>query len=132
MFKQFLTIINHPRLKSFQVMKMERLEMDWQTLNNSVDCGVFLMRHMEVYRGGGSDNFPGDLEPELDGQAPQLAELRKKYVAKILLSDFNLCKASFLKTLDEYDKMKTYWRKKIYEEKNVLKIQARIESIGVL
>lgn len=25
--------------------------MDWQTTNNSEDCGIFLMRHMETYKG---------------------------------------------------------------------------------
>ncbi|WOG86461.1 hypothetical protein DCAR_0205667 [Daucus carota subsp. sativus] len=32
-------------------MKPTYLNMPWQTRNNSIDCGVFLMRHMESYKG---------------------------------------------------------------------------------
>lgn len=70
MFKQFLTIINHPKVNGFEIMKMEKMELDWQTKNNSIDCGLFLMRHMEVYRGGGADKMEAYLEPESDDQKP--------------------------------------------------------------
>ena len=27
------------------------LSMPWQTTKNSIDCGIFLMRHMETFKG---------------------------------------------------------------------------------
>lgn len=32
-------------------LKSSTIKMAWQTENNSKDCGIFLMRHMETYKG---------------------------------------------------------------------------------
>lgn len=37
--------------------------MSWQTLNNYKDCGIFLMRHMETYKGD-PKNWITDLKHE--------------------------------------------------------------------
>lgn len=132
MFKQYLTFSNHRRVNAFNMMKIERFDLAWQTENNKVDCGVSLMRHMEMYRGGGVEKLYCDLASECTSQNLQLADLRKKYVGKILLSDHNLCKLSFVATLEDYDKLSTYKRKKIYNDKHVAEVQARVQGIVVL
>lgn len=131
MFKQYLSLIGHHRLNALNSMKIERLDLEWQTKDNDADCGLFLMRHMEVYRGGGPERFDGDLLPECTSQKSQLLELRKKYVAKIVLSDSNLCKASFLSTLEEYDKLSRHMKKKIYSQGHLDEVSARIKSVEV-
>ncbi|KAJ0789797.1 putative papain-like cysteine peptidase superfamily [Helianthus annuus] len=42
----------HPKIAS-QIRNTQpvRLELPWQTLYNGIDCGIFLMRHMETYTG---------------------------------------------------------------------------------
>ncbi|CAH1427369.1 unnamed protein product [Lactuca virosa] len=105
--------------------------MDWQTKDNDVDCGLFLMRHMEVYRGGGVEKLDADFLPECNSQKMQLSEMRKKYVCK-MLSDMNLCKASFVTTLEDYDNLSSYKRKKIYTESHLHEVEGTVKAIGVL
>ena len=111
-------------------MKMERLEFECQTKDNYVDCGVFLMRYMEVYKGGGQDKVDTDLVNECDAQLSQLYDLRRKYVTKILLSDYNLFKSSFIKSLEDYDKLTQHEKKKIYMAANLEKIKSRVDLVG--
>lgn len=63
------------------------------TKHNVVDCGVFAMRHMETYLFGGEYDDLCEFRREGKDQQNQLDELRKKYAAKILLSDINKKKA---------------------------------------
>lgn len=42
----------------------ERLNMEWQTKFNSLDCGIFAIIHMESYMGGGTKNWISNLLPE--------------------------------------------------------------------
>ena len=65
------------------------------TKNNFIDCGVFAMRHMETYLFGGEYDDLCGLRREGKDQQHQLDELRKKYAAKILLTDLNKKKADF-------------------------------------
>jgi hypothetical protein len=53
------------------------------------------MRHMEIYKGDGDCGDLCCLSKEGKKQISELRELRIKYVAKILLSDFNLVKSEF-------------------------------------
>ncbi|CAH1443267.1 unnamed protein product [Lactuca virosa] len=132
MLKQYLTITDHPRVNSFKIMKMERFEMEWQTKNNDVYCGLFLTRHMKVYRGGGVEKTDADILHECTSQKMQLVDMMKKYVGKILLSDLNLCKPSFVTTLEDYVKLMGYKRKKIYIEGHFHELEVRVQSTGVL
>ncbi|CAH1449361.1 unnamed protein product [Lactuca virosa] len=111
---------------------MERFEMEWQTKNNDIDCRLFLMRHMEVYRGGGVEKIDADILHECTSQKMQLVDMRKKYVGKILLSNLNLCKPSFVTTLEDYDKLATYKRKKIYIEAHLHEVEVMVQSTSVL
>lgn len=65
------------------------------TKHNDIDCGVFAMRHMETYLFGGEYDDLCGLRREGKEQQNQLDELRKKYAAKILLTDLNKKKADF-------------------------------------
>ena len=42
----------------------ERLEMEWQTVYNDVDCGVFVMHHMGTYFGGGTSSWDAKIKKE--------------------------------------------------------------------
>ncbi|KAJ9555072.1 hypothetical protein OSB04_009686 [Centaurea solstitialis] len=68
------------------------MEIKWRTRNNYTDCGVFCMRHMETYMGGGSRGWYTGFTAEGPGQKKQIENLRIKYCTKILLSDQNICK----------------------------------------
>ncbi|GJT34166.1 hypothetical protein Tco_0924585 [Tanacetum coccineum] len=54
------------------------LTLGCRTTNNSIDCGVFVMRHMETYRGEGDRGDRCCLKEEGTGQQGQINELRYK------------------------------------------------------
>lgn len=45
---------DHRRVFDIEKLEPQRLVMKWQTEDNYVDCGIFAMRHMETYFGGGT------------------------------------------------------------------------------
>ncbi|XP_017226284.2 uncharacterized protein LOC108202422 [Daucus carota subsp. sativus] len=71
-------------------------KMTWQTTRNSIDCGIFLMRHMESYMGD-ARTWSTDLNAEQHGQENQLIKLRIKYNNAILSSQLNQKRKQILK-----------------------------------
>ncbi|KAI3797180.1 hypothetical protein L1987_32433 [Smallanthus sonchifolius] len=55
-----------------------RLALPWHTVNNSVDYGVFLMRHMETYKCTSIKEWKCGLEKECEWQKTQLNDPRLK------------------------------------------------------
>ncbi|KAK9078728.1 hypothetical protein SSX86_002785 [Deinandra increscens subsp. villosa] len=100
-FEKYLESISHPKAKSFKKSTLKRLEMDWRTENNHIDCGIFLMRHMETYLG--IDDWNCGFDKEENGNHPMLIEdLRRKYIAKILLHDTNESKEFTVDLMKKY------------------------------
>ncbi|KAK1395321.1 hypothetical protein POM88_014377 [Heracleum sosnowskyi] len=73
---------------SLKNVKCNYMVMPWQTLNNYKDCGIFLMRHMETYKGD-QNAWITDLKNESILQKTQLIRLRAKYAHAILASPLN-------------------------------------------
>ncbi|KAK1359720.1 hypothetical protein POM88_044194 [Heracleum sosnowskyi] len=78
------------------------MAMPWQTLSNYKDCGIFLMRHLETYKGE-PKSWITDLIVEsisilkLIPQIAQLLNLRAKYCHAILSSSLNEKRKDILK-----------------------------------
>ncbi|KAL4580014.1 hypothetical protein LXL04_016187 [Taraxacum kok-saghyz] len=104
--------------------------MSWMTKKNKVDCGVFVMRHMERYKGEKMDKWDALLEMECDSLQEQLNKLRRKYVTKILLSDMNLVKECVEGKLDAYANMAEQIRTKFGTKKHLEKIEARLKTLS--
>ncbi|GJT83702.1 ulp1 protease family, C-terminal catalytic domain-containing protein [Tanacetum coccineum] len=51
LFIECLSYSEHQSWKSMKKAVCERIEMSWRTENNIIDCGIFMMRHMETYMG---------------------------------------------------------------------------------
>ncbi|PWA90628.1 Peptidase C48, SUMO/Sentrin/Ubl1 [Artemisia annua] len=94
-FDEFLSCENHPAQGFLRYAYRMILRLGCMTKNNDIDCGVFAMRHMETYLFGGEYDDLCGLRREGKDQQHQLDELRKKYAAKILLTDLNKKKADF-------------------------------------
>lgn len=101
-FIDYLKRVNHPKPDKFLMAAPKIIQMEWRTNNNISDCGVFVMRHMETYMGGGA--FCQDLKKLGIGQSVQIKLLRVKYVAKIILMEINEAKQKFLKEAEAYVK----------------------------
>ncbi|KAJ9541387.1 hypothetical protein OSB04_027893 [Centaurea solstitialis] len=92
MVVQHLRNIGHPSADLMEPVEDRIMEIKWRTRNNYTDCGVFCMRHMETYMGGGSRGWYTGFTTEEPSQKKQIENLRIKYCTKILLSDQNICK----------------------------------------
>ncbi|XP_076959911.1 uncharacterized protein LOC143636122 [Bidens hawaiensis] len=85
-FVSYLTIVDHPKASP-----MERVEPRWLKLKCTIkgyeESGLFMMRHMETFKGGvscGCGLGDGSLRSK-----KVLLGLRVKYTAKILLAAIN-------------------------------------------
>ncbi|XP_021990989.2 uncharacterized protein LOC110887726 [Helianthus annuus] len=78
----------HPKIAAqLRNTQPVRLELPWQTLYNGIDCGIFLMRHMETYNGTHVGHWMCGLSNKRDvtglvlpDQAREIEDLRKKYL----------------------------------------------------
>ena len=101
-FIEYMKRQKHPKSDDFLKAKPKILQMEWRTIKNVTDCGVFVMRHMETYMGRGT--FFHEFKKAGIGQIVQIKMLRAKYLAKIVLMDINEEKGKFLKEAEAYVK----------------------------
>ncbi|MFS7928468.1 hypothetical protein Hanom_Chr04g00321111 [Helianthus anomalus] len=90
--------------KKLEKTKIIRKEMDWRTLENGVDCGVFTMRHMETYKGKTPWNPGFENEKRKPVQDSQLRFLRYRYLCKPVLSEYNLIRKEVFEAAKEFEK----------------------------
>lgn len=76
-------------------VQASKKKVDWATKENFTDCGVFVMRHMEMYQGTDGQFDCGFSNKESEQRA-QIVGLRMKYGARILLSDVNVLKQNVM------------------------------------
>ncbi|XP_042009815.1 uncharacterized protein LOC121758492 [Salvia splendens] len=74
----------HAYCKIVSNSKMQRLKMPWRTVDNVEDCGVFLMRHMETYKGEREGCWNCGLKKSSSGV---LQSLRAKYCSTLMLAE---------------------------------------------
>ncbi|KAK1396434.1 hypothetical protein POM88_006297 [Heracleum sosnowskyi] len=94
-FCDWISIYNLPKEREIINLEPKIVRMAWQTLTNSVDCGVFVMRHMETYMGK-LYKWKVGLRPEKDNQKPLLNKLRIIYCHRILTWAKNCKRAGIL------------------------------------
>ncbi|XP_035843809.1 uncharacterized protein LOC118490346 [Helianthus annuus] len=99
---QYLRETKHPAAEDILSCEPNRLELKWRTRNNSNDCGIFAMRHMEYFKGETTKNWNCGLRKESPDQVYDLNDLRLKYLAKILLSDLNTNKEFVLDEVRQF------------------------------
>ncbi|KAL8225818.1 hypothetical protein R6Q57_018375 [Mikania cordata] len=87
---------DHPNALKLHHQTPKIIDLPWKTTENGVDCGVFCMRHMKTYMGGGVKGWRCGLLNESDAQCKQLNQLRIKYLCKILTSSVNFLKDDIL------------------------------------
>ena len=103
LFLKYLKENGYPHVAALNDYIICNVKMSWQTKNNYIDCGIFTMRHMETYVG--NKIFDAWFEKEGKEQDKQIEDLRKKYLAKILLSDSNLNKKVVESEVQEYQSL---------------------------
>ncbi|KAL8251986.1 hypothetical protein R6Q59_035679 [Mikania micrantha] len=106
-FSSCLLTQDHPNALKIYYLTLILVDMPWKITNNGVDCGIFFMRHMETYMGGGVKKWKTGLLQESEAQNKQLNQLRFKYLCKILLSNVNFLKEDVLVQAIEHDSLAT-------------------------
>lgn len=129
LFTLYVDELNHKKANRIKRAKPMSGCMEWTTKYNNIDCGVFLMRHMETYKGEDLDKWDIGFEAEYkdnDDQQNQLDEMRKKYVTKILTWDLNVVKPSIYEMLASYDRLSDADKRSFNTEEHLLHIESRI------
>nr|GLL26448.1 uncharacterized protein LOC109168900 [Ipomoea trifida]GLL46304.1 uncharacterized protein LOC109168900 [Ipomoea trifida] len=80
-------------------MKPRRLRMSWRDKKNTIDCGVFVMRHMETYVGQSMAALDCGIRR---GDARCLRELRVRFLSDLLLFHSNTHHLSNATSIDEF------------------------------
>ncbi|GKD59581.1 hypothetical protein Tco_1297090 [Tanacetum coccineum] len=94
--------------------------MNWRTTKNAVDCGLFVMRHMEMYNGSGV--WINNMKNEKEGQKSEINFFRAKYLAKILLLPYNTSKEELLKEANEK------WKKQQNKTNTVTNMDVKVDK----
>ncbi|CAH1438256.1 unnamed protein product [Lactuca virosa] len=130
MFRRYLLEINHNMVFAVQY-EIDFFDhyMTWKTRGNSNDCDIFLMRHMETYKGGPLAQWECGLKNEGTDQLLQMRKLQRRYCLKILLSDVNIMKSDVENLIDQYQMMSNNDRRKLYQDA-VIKIGSRLAAFG--
>nr|XP_017240908.1 PREDICTED: uncharacterized protein LOC108213610 isoform X2 [Daucus carota subsp. sativus] len=87
--------------KRIRKLKPDYLKMSWQTVYNSIECGIFLMRHMETFKGD-VKNWEIDFVEEGNLQDNQIRRLRFKYGSAIFSSPANELREPIMKEAEDF------------------------------
>lgn len=100
----YMKSVKHPRLNSISKLKPQRYNLKWKTADPNKNSGIFLMRHMETFKGETVSKYVCGILKEIEPQEAQLNKLRKKYLAKILLGNHNRWNMKVIRQATEFGK----------------------------
>lgn len=89
LFSKHLERYNHPKASDVKDKKTTIMKLKWGTKKNEVDCGVFLMMHMENYNGEPASKWNLGFPTEEEGQTMDLIKMRVKFATKMLMHEVN-------------------------------------------
>ncbi|MFS7985397.1 hypothetical protein Hanom_Chr11g00997911 [Helianthus anomalus] len=99
-----MCMVNHPKSAEIETAEMVRLDFEWKTVNNTVDCEVFVMRHMETWFGSTADKWDSGFPLGYTAKKACLTRLRKKYTIKLVTSKVNKHRSRVLAEASEHEK----------------------------
>ncbi|MFS7953455.1 hypothetical protein Hanom_Chr07g00618821 [Helianthus anomalus] len=97
-------MVNHPKSAEIVIADVVRLDFEWKTVNNIVDCGVFVMRHMETWFGVTADKWDNGFPLSHKETKAMLTRLRKKYAVILVTSEANKHRRRVLDVTAEHEK----------------------------
>ena len=116
---KYLEKVGYAKIKKFNTIKdAKRQKLDWQTKKTTVDTGIFLMRHMEMYFGEKIGKWNADLHTEGREQHKRIVKLRKCYIAKIATHANNKWRRMLITEGKEFGLLDYEMRLKLVEEAN--------------
>ncbi|KAK9049270.1 hypothetical protein SSX86_031763 [Deinandra increscens subsp. villosa] len=104
-FMNYLMKVGHAKCNELNKVWPEKLEIGWTTTDNYKDCGVFLMRHMEMFCGSKGNMFSCGFPTKKEDVKKKINDLRRKYACKILTSEDNSFRRKVEWEAEDYYKM---------------------------
>ncbi|KAJ0469271.1 putative papain-like cysteine peptidase superfamily [Helianthus annuus] len=105
-FANYLQSVGHVKTSVIRAQTPKWVKLRWATYGNYVESGIYMMRHMETYMVKRERNFECGFALGGAKQKQQLLSLKKKYAAKILLSDANILRGDIAKVIEEQGTVK--------------------------
>ncbi|WCJ31601.1 hypothetical protein M5689_013081 [Euphorbia peplus] len=99
-FALFLYGTNRASVDEMSEYSVNVVKMKWRNKDNHVDCGIYLMKHMESYEGQLESKW--DIRLTKNPEDPNLKKLRIEFARRILLSPNNLM-------IDTFDEQSLNW-----------------------
>ncbi|XP_047953122.1 uncharacterized protein LOC125198954 [Salvia hispanica] len=78
--------VNPSMGRTVKLSKTRYMNMPWQNDTNKVDCGIYVMRHLETYMGGPVRNWNSGLTKK---GTESFIKLRARYTEALLIGDTN-------------------------------------------
>ncbi|CAI9282300.1 unnamed protein product [Lactuca saligna] len=88
---------------SFKAVRV--INIYWQVEDSGIDCGIYLMRHMESYKGENEGSWECGLTGKMTGDVTAILMLRTKYMARLLIADFNKYKSMIVTDYEAFRKL---------------------------
>ncbi|PWA54497.1 ulp1 protease family, C-terminal catalytic domain-containing protein [Artemisia annua] len=90
LFSRYLASHKHKKASDIGTKKITLMKLKWGTKQNVIDCGVFVMMHMEEYGGEALKNWKFDFPKEGQDQQLEIIRMRIKYTTKMLMHELNI------------------------------------------
>ncbi|KAJ0703843.1 putative papain-like cysteine peptidase superfamily [Helianthus annuus] len=103
-FCKYLKPVNHPKCTQIENALPHKLDFEWMTVNSMVDCGVFVMRHMETWFGITVEKWDSGFPLVHTAKKACLTRLRKKYAVKLVTSNVNKHRKRIMAEAVKYEK----------------------------
>ncbi|MFS7904294.1 hypothetical protein Hanom_Chr01g00034421 [Helianthus anomalus] len=94
----YMRSVRHINAELVEAQTPIRLNLQWYT--TAIDSGVYVMRHMETYMGTRGNKRDCGFATQKSKPNKHLLMAKKKYVAKIILSDINLHRARIVDAIN--------------------------------
>ncbi|KAF5769165.1 hypothetical protein HanXRQr2_Chr14g0645081 [Helianthus annuus] len=88
-FTKYRKLVNDPKYRQIEKAVPQRLDFEWKTVGNRVDCWVFVMRHMKTWFGVTVDKWDSGFPLEPSPKKATLTWLSEKYTVKLVTSSAN-------------------------------------------
>ncbi|KAF5811577.1 hypothetical protein HanXRQr2_Chr04g0182991 [Helianthus annuus] len=91
----YLKAVKHPSAAHMAAATLTKKKLEWAMNDKFNDCGVFAMRHMEMYKGSDVE-FECGFSTRKNIQDMQLQNLRMKIATKLILPEANVYKITVM------------------------------------
>ncbi|KAD4983018.1 hypothetical protein R6Q59_002670 [Mikania micrantha] len=78
-FLMYMYLVGHPKAAEIEASQIEKLRISCATTKNFVDCGIFVMRHMEMFMGNHTRAWDCGFSKDERAKKTKCILLRKKY-----------------------------------------------------